>query len=263
MQITSKNSKPAISCIFVNYHSASFLRASLESLSASEEGIDYEIILVNNDKEEAKEIQSLQKQFQTKRIDAFHNPGFAAGANLGAALAAAPLLFFINPDTLWRKPFFKEIISDFEQNTTLGILGIALDSPEEWKKTINTKLLRFPGISFFDSKPEKDEWVSGGALFIRKEIFERLNGFDERFFLYFEDMDLCKRAGENNYQVFLDTQHTLTHFSGQSHKGRKSQKKFYDQSLYRYIEKHWSKAQSTLFKNFHPLYRFFFPYGRQ
>jgi GT2 family glycosyltransferase len=105
-------------------------------------------------------------------------------------------------------------------------------------------------------------WVSGGALACRRESFTALKGFDQRFFMYFEDMDFCKRAKESGLSVLLDQSIALIHFRGKSHSSKKSQKKIYDTSLYLYIHKHWSPVERLPFLFLHKIYRFLYPYGR-
>lgn len=264
MLTTSENSKPAISCIYVNYHSEGFLERSLESLVQYEIQVPFEVIIVNNDETEKTEVAVLGKKYGAKVVENFHNPGFGTAANRGAEEAEAPLLFFINPDTEWRESFFAEVSKKFAEEKNLGALGIQLISPEGIPETRAKGKVFTLGNSFwpFFSMRQSD-WLSGGALFIPANIFHEIGGFDERFFMYFEDMDLCVRLQKIGYKLALHTEQQLIHFGGKSHSTKKSQKSYYDQSLYKYTKKHWSAWQHHVFHLLHPVYRFLFPYGRK
>lgn len=262
MQITSENSKMDISCIYVNYRSTHFLEQSLESLFQFERDTFYEVIVVNNDHNEQQEIENLQSKFNIRVIPSLHNPGFGTSANIGAREAKGEVLFFVNPDTKWKESIFRKVLKKIDDEKKLGALGLQLVSLEGKKEEKKRKSpFSFP-LAFSYSGKELT-WVSGGALFIPKEKFRIVGGFDERFFMYFEDMDLCVRLQELGFQVFSEENYELIHYGGKSHVSKKSQKKLYDRSLYQYTKKHWSFAQYYFFRVAHPFYRFLFPYGRR
>lgn len=261
MQTTSENSKPEISCIYVNYRSAKYLERSLESLFLSEKETPFEVIIVNNDQNEKKKIEELGEKYQARILEAFHNPGFGAAVNLGAEQSRGNLLFCINPDTEWKESFFPAILEQFKERQDIGVIGIQLISPigTPESKEVNT-ILGSRGLPWSSSVLH---WVSGGALFIPKTLFREVGGFDERFFMYFEDMDLCVRVQKAGHCVLFDKAHAIIHLGGKSHITKKSQKEVYDRSLYLYSKKHWPLAISFIFRILHPFYRFLFPYGRK
>lgn len=243
MQTTSKTSKPEITCIYVNYHSVTLLERSLESLAGFESDTLYEVIIVNNDQQEEAEIRRIGEKFSATVLPYTQNVGFGVAVNRGATQASGSILFFVNPDTQWTEAFFQYVVSTFQNIKNLGALGIELVSPS-------------------GKKEKETEWLSGGALFIPQKVFTELGGFDERFFMYFEDKDLCLRLQQAGYQIIRDNTHTLVHFRGRSHVSKKSQKRIYDQSLYKFTKKHWPWWKYGIFRILHPFYRFLFPYGR-
>lgn len=264
MQTILKNSKVDISCIYVNYHSVQFLENSLKSLFEWEKDNSYEVIIVNSDASEEKSVALLAEKFQAKVISAFHNPGFGAAVNLGALQAEGEILFFVNPDTQWQESFFENALQVMKKEIRIGALGIQMASlngmPEKQNcgRSLSCK-------SFFTPKNlfrKELDWVGGGALFVSQEAFLTVGGFDEHFFLYFEDMDFCVRLKQLGFSIAQDTAHTLIHHGGKSHANKKIQKKYYDQSMYKYAKKHWSFWEYMTFRLLHPLYRFFYPYGR-
>ena len=263
MPTTSENSKPEITCIYVNYRSAELLSRSLQSLFRYEPQIPFEVIIVNNDQSEEEAIRALGVQFGAHIETAFQNPGFGAAANIGAERAVGRLLFFVNPDTEWQTGFFEEAGDFFKNDTQLGALGVQLVSSEGVWEQHNAGSDLTP-ISLFSCADKRSciEWLSGGALFVPKKVFQELGGFDERFFLYFEDMDFCLRLRKKGYRLKLFSQKQLIHLGGKSHADKRSQKKFYDQSFYWYTKKHWPLFPYVVLRVLHPVYRFFFPYGR-
>lgn len=263
MPTTFVNSKPEISCIYVNYRSAEFLLDSLQSLFLHETTVPFEVIVVNNDEQEKNTLEALQQKYPLHIIEAFHNPGFAASANKGAEEARGNILFFVNPDTKWQESFFQEAVQVLNNTPHLGALGIQLISPTGIFEGQNTgKHFSFLGIFQKNERSQEVDWLSGGALFVHKNIFQKLGGFDKQFFMYFEDMDFCLRLQKEGYQLKLHTEKKIMHLGGKSHRSKRIQKKIYDQSLYRYTKKHWPFYQHLLFHILHPCYRFFFPYGR-
>ncbi len=261
---------PKISCIFVNYRSSQLLRASLKSLFLYEKEAFFEVIIVNNDRDEASALELMKSEFPQILVDqANDNGGFATAANRGATLATGDILFFVNPDTRWQEAFLQRLREFFNKENAIGVVGVSLrtskGNPEAFSAgtflTVKNSLRRVFWRTRYRPAGLVD-WVSGAAFAIRADLFRQLNGFDEQFFLYFEDMDLCLRANRNGSRVYYETAYSLTHFSGKSHTGRRSQKQYYDTSLRRYLHKHWSPTTRTLFIGLQAIYRFFYPYGR-
>jgi len=88
------------------------------------------------------------------------------------------------------------------------------------------------------------DWVSGGAFAIKKDLFEKIHGFDENFFMYFEDVDLCRRASSVGGKILYLPQFTIRHFGGQSYDDTRKQKVEYYQSQDYYLKKHFSRASA-------------------
>jgi len=164
------------------------------------------------------------------------NTGFGAGCNLGAARARGEILFFLNPDCVFQGGSFAAIISRLENDEKIGAIGPKLiDSngrvefswssfPSIWAeaKLKFEKILsgRVPPIQMkIEARFEKArdvDWLTGGAFFMRHSTFDEIGGFDERFFLYFEDADLCKRINQTGYLTCYDPSFTLIHDRGGS-----------------------------------------------
>lgn len=250
MQTMNGSLEPTFSLVFINYQSAKYLERSLESLYREESAeASFEVIVVNNDPSESGKLRSLQGKSPFRLVESQENRGFAQAANAGALLAKGRLIGFINPDTLWKEPILSRVDTAFAEPST-GILGLNLvnesgeDDPWDSGQEVTLFGILLNHLSWKPSRKSENallqevSWVSGGSLFIRKPLFERLRGFDEAFFLYFEDVDLCLRARKMGYRVKKARFLPLLHYGGKSHDSFTRQKKHYYASQDTYFRKH-------------------------
>jgi GT2 family glycosyltransferase len=99
------------------------------------------------------------------------------------------------------------------------------------------------------SKVQEVGWVTGACLMMRRDVFEQIDGFDENFFMYFEDKDICKRVKEIGYKVIYYPKTTIIHLlGGSSHGIKKSVSKYYRDSQLYYYQKHLGKFQTNILK---------------
>jgi GT2 family glycosyltransferase len=246
--------KQQISFIIVNHKSDQFLEKCLKSIRNKFSDSKKEIIVVNNSDYSSGFSDNL-------KIIRSSNFGFGSACNLGAKESLGDILCFLNPDTGIISNDFPKIISEFENNPKLGIIGPGLvdenGSVQDWSAGKEISLLDIIGNNlgfqrsrkiWTSEKKVECAWVSGACLFIRKELFEKLNGFDEKFFLYFEDIDLCKRALNSDYQVLYYPEFAIKHLGGKSFGSKKEQKKHYYSSQDYYFQKHFGKIRYFLLK---------------
>lgn len=245
---------PLFSLIFVNFRSARYLEQAIRSLCRYEEKGDFEVIVVNNDPEESLLLRYLQKSYQFRLLENGENKGFASGVNQGVSLARHPFLGFLNPDILWPAPQLSRLKAHFAEHQE-SILGLSLRNSagrEErfWSGRHEVTLPRlfwnhFPPLrASRRSEKEQVSWVSGGALFVPRALFESLNGMDEGYFLYYEDVDFCQRARQSGKAVYADNKAYATHFGGKSQGSQTVQKRHYRLSQERFFTKYrplWEK----------------------
>ena len=228
--------KPLISIIFVNYNGIAYTRGAV--LSVLRHSQNSEVIVVDNCSTDDS-VKALRNDFSSLTILSLHeNRGFGYGCNRGAEAAKGKYLFFLNNDTLLSEDT-PEILSSFlEKNPSVGACGPKLLNPDgtfqvsfgldpsfvneyivrRWQHP--RKSAREAIMSSLERRyaQGKVDWVTGAALMIRKDVFRKLNGFDESFFMYFEDADLCKRIRETGYSVIYLPKTSLIHLRGQSAK---------------------------------------------
>jgi hypothetical protein len=262
------NAKPVISLIFVNYRSVRYLAKALESLFSFERDRDlFEVIVVNNDTSESKDLAILRQSFPFLLLESGSNTGFGSGNNRGAGSARGNILGFINPDVLWTGTYLRSIQHLFFQEKKIGVLGMALltedNHPEVWSVGMAPSIFRlvqnnlFPSSQAFWKKAGLSfpDWVSGGALFIRTEIFSEIGGFDERFFLYFEDVDLCSAVRKRGFSVAYNPTFSLIHLGGKSKHSQALQKQHFYASQRKYFDKRRPGWESKLLSVLHIFFR--------
>jgi N-acetylglucosaminyl-diphospho-decaprenol L-rhamnosyltransferase len=248
----------ALSFIFVNYRSARFLGSALASLEPISARVATQYIIINNDLTEKVQVDELAKKFGADVEHFPENRGFGAANNAGARRARGTVLFFINPDTRYTSGDIQELLSTVKREPQT-VFGTALIDPsgqrERWSSGPLPSLRTLVGSKLFPRlfpRPWRAEtvtevgWVSGAALLIPKEFFMTIGGFDERFFLYYEDVDLCARARARGGRVVLFPSLIWRHERGGSQTDYASTKRFYRDSQRRYFSKHRPRYESRV-----------------
>jgi GT2 family glycosyltransferase len=243
-----------ISIVIVNYRSRKHLSFCVDSILDKLGSRNFEILIINNDKEEDIS-QDFLKLPEIRVTNSQSNIGFAAGSNAGAKLAKGKWLLFLNPDTRLLTNQAK-ILALMDKGGKAGIISPRLVN--ENGKTQKWSYGKMPGLlelfrnnvgNIADKKDELDsairkvDWVSGAAMFVRKETFNALEGFDENFFMYFEDIDFCKRAKEIGAATIYFPEEKIEHLGGKSVEDKRKQKKDYYASQDYYFKKHHGKAR--------------------
>lgn len=236
-----------ISFIIINYRSREFLGRCIESIFKYAKPSSFEIIVINNDEQPLAKLGLDSVQI----IECNANKGFSWSANRGAKKAIGKVLFFLNVDTEVLDLNIQDIFNTFN-DPSVGAAAPRLLLPDgscqPWSAgyeitfldTIKNNLghIRSKDI-WFQNKTGTIDWASGAALAVSREVFEKCNGFDERFFMYFEDVDLCKRIRKIGKRIILLPHIRVLHIGGQSKLSTKEQKEQYYRSQYYYFKKHF------------------------
>jgi len=233
-----------LSIIIVNYKSEKYLAKCIFSIKEKILNVEHEIIVINNDN------LDIQCPSGVGLINSDKNIGFGAACNVGAKKAQGELLWFLNPDTEIVSSNISELIHDFDENGRAAIIGPKLitsdGKTQKWiageEITIVSTILNNLGYTR-DQKIWESEnlvecaWVSAAAMFIKKDVFEKLGGFDEKFFMYFEDIDLCQRARKLGYKILYFPEFAIKHIGGGSFISKIKQKKYYYKAQFKYFLK--------------------------
>jgi len=228
-----------LSIIIVNYKTKKKALNCIKAIKASHlTGIAYEIILVDNASgdgsgEAVKEIYD-----DVVFIKSEKNLGMGGGNNVGIAAARGGIVLILNPDAYVSYEAIIKMYFHILSDRKIGVVAPKLLGPD---KKIQPTCLRFPkfytpllrrtflGRIFrqkhddflmvdFDHKNIRAvDWVQGSCLMIRKEVLEKIGGgFDEGFFMYFEDTDLCRRVWRTGYKVIYDPDAVVIHDHGRA-----------------------------------------------
>lgn len=238
-----------LSIIIVNFKSEQFLKRCLASIY-NVWGREIEIIVVNNDITEL--LADIERAFPAvKIIKQQKNIGFGAANNAGAKIAQGKYLLLLNPDTDILADDLDKIFKKFGENKEVAVIGPRLmtDSgkTQEWcagKEFTFWRLIKnnfgiIESQKIWESRNEiLADWVSGAAFFVKKEIFDKVGGFDEIFFMYFEDEELCRRIRKAGYKVLYYPEVSINHIGGQCRENFLFQKIHFFKSMAHYIKKH-------------------------
>jgi N-acetylglucosaminyl-diphospho-decaprenol L-rhamnosyltransferase len=226
------------SAIIVNYASWPLTLRCIESLG--ETGYeDLEIMVVDNDRQKPPELPPTSRLIRNPK-----NVGLARAWNRGVAASTGELVVFINPDTIVGGDFFELVESFFADNPSAGVAGprvldgdgtLQLSARKEismlsglfGRTSLLTRLFptsslvrsQFPAVTA-PPRPTRVDWVSGACMVVRRRVLEEIGSADERFFMYFEDADLCRRAREAGWAVYYLPEAEVVHHAGGSSPSR-------------------------------------------
>ena len=226
-----------VSIIYVNYNSSNLIANSIKSIIELTKGISYEIIVVDNNsqQEDKNKLKTLCTTNNIILIESDTNLGFGKGNNLGAKYATGEYLFFLNPDTYLINNAISQLL-DFAKEHNILICGANLFSANNkptlsyWmlmpsiKDEISAFLCNIPlKIKYrnshehnFTTTPKEVAFITGADLMIHNELFNKLNGFDEDFFMYFEETDLQYRLKNLGYKIYNLPSAKIVHLESQT-----------------------------------------------
>ena len=255
-----------IDIIIVNYNSTDYLIKCLESVYESLEKLSANVFVQDNDStDNVDRIRSLFPQVVLNKNK--YNLGFSKGVNQALNKISAPYIVLFNPDTKVEKGFFESVVHFMEKNSDVGLLGPKIIDPDG---SVQGSARSFPNLltSIFGRKspltklfpnnpitasnilttqsdgksPMSVDWVSGACMVIRRKALQEVGLLDERFFMYWEDTDWCRRMWEKNWKVIYYPRASIFHFVGVSSNTRPIQSIYHFHiSCYRLYEKyiHW------------------------
>ncbi len=214
-----------LSCIIVNYQNSKSLKCCLDSIYQTIEEIDLEVIIVDNSEEDPG-LKSIKENYPKVHIvDNPTNVGFSKANNQAASIALGEFLFILNPDTILKKNTVNSMFKHISSHQEIGVLGPKVLNPNGslqyscrryptlWTGLFNRYSIlsrfypqnRFTShylmLDFDHNDTTPVDWLSGCCLMISKSIFKKINGFDENYFLFNEDIDLCRMVHKTGKKV--------------------------------------------------------------
>ena len=247
----------------VNYHTEDYIIRCLRSIYKYLPRYKFEVYIVDNGSNKEKIRKILEEFPEVKFIKNRENVGFARACNQIFYRSRSKYILYLNPDTEVTEGAIDALIQFMDKHPEAGVGGAKLlyfdgdlqlscrRFPTIWnvffgRKSIFAKYLpynRFTRsymLSELDySKVQEVDWVVGAAIIVRKKALEEIEGFDERFFLYVEDVDLCYRLRQNGWKIYYIPDSIIKHHLGVSTKRIMWKSRyFHNVGMYKYFLKH-------------------------
>jgi GT2 family glycosyltransferase len=225
-----------LSIIIVNYNVTRLLRNCLLSVQKYTEGEDYEVIVIDNASTDTSWGDLIPEFPKIHFISSEHNEGFAVANNKAIKTAAGEYVLLLNPDTELEGYYMKDILDFADSKPDFGCLGVRMHDAEgnflpESKRSVPdmfnsfeklfTNFKRSNSKSYYRSDIDETavaeaDVATGAFLLIRKEVYEKIGGLDETYFMYGEDIDLCYTLLRNGYKNYYYGKASLLHHKGES-----------------------------------------------
>ena len=252
-----------IDVVIVNWNAGERLLECVDSISPNSDGLVDRLVVVDNDSSDGSDAL-VENRPGVTLVRASQNLGFGRACNVGAARGAAGYVLFLNPDAAPLPGVLRGVKSFMDEpaNKAVGICGVQLKDEDG---VVARSCARFPSAAriwahamgldrFVPSLGTRmAEWnhcgaqevdqVIGAFFFVRRDLFQQLGGFDERFFVYFEEVDFSLRARQRNWRTVYLGNLQAFHAGGGSSRHVKARRLFYSlRSRLLYSSKHFSRT---------------------
>jgi len=252
-----------LSVVLVNYNDRNHVLECLSSIEKTAGSLDYEIIVVDNNSQDGSPAEIVRRFPRIKLVSNSRNVGFAKANNQGWLGSRGEFILFLNTDTVVEPGALSQLLGELKSNLEAGAVGPALFSgvrsyqvsfgrrvsfcSQLWQKSV---LNPFHKIALRTSRRKrKVGWLSAACLLIRRDALQRAEGFDENFFIYFEDIDLCLRIRQAGSKLVYLPQARVLHWGGASTSVDLAASKYeYRKSQVYFYRKHNSKAAQSLLR---------------
>lgn len=224
-----------LSIVILNYKTKGLTQQCVKTIGLCAPHCEYEVIVVDNASGDGTGEMLAAKFPQVRFIASPTNVGFAAGNNHGIRAARGRYVMLMNPDITVRPGAIDAMLARMEADPTIGVLGPKLVKPDG---ALDPSCYRFPSIAIpvyrrtplgrlpagkkalsdylmeeYDREQAADvDWLLGAVLMVRREALEAVGLLDERFFLYFEDTDWCRRFWEKGWRVVYMAGAKMVHY---------------------------------------------------
>jgi GT2 family glycosyltransferase len=221
-----------VSVVIVSWNTKEMLKNCLSSLDNIVDVKHVKIIVVDNASSDGSAHMVKSDYQHVKLINSGGNIGFGRANNLAANCVDTPYVLFLNPDTIVLKDSIRSMVDFLELNKSVGAIGCKMKSPDgtvhplglQWFPNPLTELINLLFISsetvgrlkkYLPLKdPNKSGYVKklyGGCLMLRKSNLDQVGWFDERFFMYGEDVDLCRRISDSGWKLYYLSETVIIH----------------------------------------------------
>ena len=263
---TERNGRRLVSVVIVNWNTAGLLRQCLTSLPCASASVDLEVIVVDNGSTDDS-VAMMRRDFPQVRLVANEtNVGFVKANNQGLAVATGAYLLMLNSDTEVSAGAIERLVEVAAGNPLIGAVGPRLlntdGTPQVSAGPFPSALYRFLPSRFEAAYNRRLErrllrhprhlaevgWLSGAALLFRRDVLERVGPLDERYYMWYDDLDWSQKLRKAGYQRVLVAEAVITHHGRQS--GRKLDNRSLAEQLftseYTYLRLHHGRLTTCL-----------------
>ncbi len=226
----------AVGAVVVSYNSAAYLPDCLRSLRS--EGVG-EVVVVDNASSDGSPAAARAADADVRVVETGANLGFGSGANRGVAVTTGDYVLILNPDTVVEPGTVKALADALDRDPGLAVVGPRMENVDG---TLYPSVRRFPDLTvafghaflglvwpanpytrryrMLDADHDRAlgnvDWVSGACAMVRRSAFDAVGGFDEAYFMYVEDVDLCWRLGRSGWRIGYEPAGRVVHALGGS-----------------------------------------------
>jgi GT2 family glycosyltransferase len=259
-----------VSVVIVNWNTKDLLEKCLRSVYDTVPPLSFEVIVVDNASIDGSADMVADLFPQVALIRSNVNLGYSAGSNLGMMSASGEFVLLMNPDAELKAQAVQRMVEFARGNPRIAVVGPKLLNPDGslqkngrrfttwWREVLGmTKLYwlwvrLYPEADWgrvnFDIPARVDE-VSGACMFIRKSVIDEVGGFDERFFMYYEEVDWCRRMAQAGWEVYyLPTAEVIHHQASSAKKTKLFASRVAYRSQYLYFRKHHGLFQAIILR---------------
>jgi GT2 family glycosyltransferase len=232
-----------VDVVIVNWNTKDYLRSCLSSLENKNQ-TKLHIYVIDNASQDGSEEMVGELFPEVNFIQSGGNIGFGRASNLGVKAGRSPIVLFLNPDTVVRSGAIDQMATSMTNNDRIGALGCRMVYPNgtiqelglQWFPSPITELVNLVAVSDKTPKilkyrlpyknPNESGYVKklyGGCLMVRKEVLHKVGSFDERFFMYCEDVDLCRRISDGGFELYYLYDAEVVHYVGGATEKEESQ----------------------------------------
>ena len=254
----------SVAAVIVNFNSGNALASTLDTLHAGLSGLDWEALVVDNASSDGSERAALNRDHVSLLRQ--QNVGFAAGVNAGISATTSASVLVLNPDCRLTPGCVRALLEELQRHSTCAVIGPKILNPDgtlqesargdpnmltglfgrttllsrwfpEWQ--VVRRNLAAAAASDNAMPSLRVDWVSGACMLARREALAAVKGFDERYFLYWEDADLCRRLRNAGWETRYMPGATVVHEVGQSSRNARGlANREFHRSAYTYFATH-------------------------
>lgn len=249
--------------VIVNYESGDLLAECVDALRADDSAGPVDVVVVDNGSVDGSVATLMARHTEVTVLDPHANLGYARAANLGIAATRAAIVAVVNPDTVLAPGSARAVLDAFAADERVAIVGPHIVNPDGstypsaridprpttaaghallgrvWPRNRFTRAYR--QLDADPTRARDVDWVSGAALWFRRSALDAIGGWDERFFMFLEDVDVCRAVAVAGGRIRYEPDAQVMHVIGVSRAGRPVRMTVaHHRSAYAYAQKWWT-----------------------